>query len=131
MSPTGLSCFERVQSPSVILDGSTYKMWYTGTDTTGTGFSQIGYATSLDGITWTKYNGNPVLDVTASDWDSNRVGGEEVIKDGATYKMWYTGSNASNIGRIGYATSPDGITWTKYVSNPVLNGAPSSWEEAG
>ncbi|MBI2437348.1 MAG: hypothetical protein HYV36_00835 [Lentisphaerae bacterium] len=36
-----------------------------------------------------------------------------MIKDGATYKMWYTGSDGTNA-RIYYATSSDGLTWTKY-----------------
>ncbi len=39
--------------------------------------------------------------------------------------MWYTGAmdnpNFSNwTFRIGYAESNDGINWTKYVKNPVL-----------
>jgi predicted GH43/DUF377 family glycosyl hydrolase len=129
---TGVSGWESggVQSPSVILDGFIYKMWYSGTDANG--FTRIGYATSTDSVTWSKYAGNPVLDVTASAWDSNIVGAPSVIKDGGTYKMWYTGANAGVIGRIGYATSPDGITWTKSLSNPVLNvGGAGSWDEIG
>jgi hypothetical protein len=42
-----------------------------------------------------------------------------VLFDGTTYKMWYAGGNASWTGQIGYATSPDGITWTKNP-NPVI-----------
>jgi hypothetical protein len=33
-----------------------------------------------------------------------------VITDGGTYKMWYVGIDLYGVGRIGYATSPDGIT---------------------
>ena len=35
-----------------------------------------------------------------------------MIKDGQTWKMWYTGDD-SNRKRVAYATSEDGITWTK------------------
>jgi hypothetical protein len=108
--------------PSVIKDGSTYKMWYAGND--GTNY-RIYYATSSDGLSWTKYdntipaasdtsstNGRIPLG-TAGKGDVSIVQSPSVIKDGSTYKMWYTGSDGTN-SRIFYATSPDGLTWTKY-----------------
>lgn len=114
-------------APTVIKDGSTYKMWYSGLNLS----YRIGYATSPDGTTWSKYAGNPVIDIgTSGEWDDVSVISQSVIKDGATYKMWYGGFNASNNFRIGYATSADGITWTKYAANPVLDlGAPGEWDE--
>jgi hypothetical protein len=129
---TGVGAWESdgVAAGSVILDGSTYKMWYSGYDDDG--ITQIGYATSTNGIDWDKYAGNPVLHVgTPGNWDSFIVGGPSVIKDGATYKMWYTGSNSSLIGRIGYATSTDGINWVKYASYVLNVGAAGTWEENG
>ena len=116
-----------VFAPSVILDGSTYKMWYRGAMATGGG---IGYATSQDGLVWTKHGSTPVLSPgAAGNWDSNGVSFPTVIKDGTTYKMWYTGLDASGIGRVGYATSLDGIVWTKYAGNPVLGvGDAGSWD---
>lgn len=111
---------------TVIKDGTTYKMWYSGQDAAGV--FRIGYATSTDGITWTKYGGNPVLNVgTAGTWDAAGVASPMVIKDGVTYKMWFTGRDASDVGRIGYAASTDGITWTKSGANPVLNIG-TGWE---
>jgi len=108
--------------PTVIKDGSTYKMWYTGSD--GTNY-RIYYATSPDGLTWTKYNNVAPSnsDTTSTDGripvgtagkgDATVAYSSTVIKDGSTYKMWYTGSDGTNW-RIYYATSPDGLTWTKY-----------------
>ncbi len=106
----------------VLLDGSTYKLWYTGHDGTS---ERIYLATSPDGLSWTKYdnttpansdttstNGRIPLG-TAGKGDSLQVRPGSVIKDGSTYKMWYTGWNGSNW-RIFYATSPDSLTWTKY-----------------
>ena len=107
--------------PTVIKDGSTYKMWYSGYD----GSIRIGYATSPDGITWTKYGANPVLNVGAGgSWDDAYVIDPCVIKDGAYYKMWYTGSDGT-YQRIGYAYSTTGTSWTKSGLNPRLSAGPS------
>ena len=104
-------------NPSVILDGSTYKMWY------GSNL-KIGYATSSDGITWTKES-SPVLEQTGGQWDSNRVDNCSVIKNGSTYMMWYTNEYS-----VGLATSSDGITWTKEATNPVMDrGAGGQWDD--
>ncbi len=116
----------KVIDPVVIKDGNLYKMWYSGQDPDNV--FRVGYATSTDGIHWTKYAGNPVLDVgEAGVWDSEVVRVNAVIKDGGTYRMWYIGNGHQ---RIGYATSTDGIHWTKYADNPVFDaGPPGSWDE--
>jgi len=117
---------EHVWTPDVLKENGTYRMWYAGSD----GDTQrIGYATSPDGVTWNKYTGNPVLDVgSGGEWDEDHVYLPMVISDTNTYKMWYTGQNSDGDWRIGYATSPDGTTWTKYANNPVLTpGAPGQW----
>jgi len=102
----------------VIKDGDTYKMWYGGSN----GQWRIGYATSGDGIAWTKYGGNPVLSYAGSQWESTHVWKPYVIKDGDTYKMWYTGKGVTTYiyQSIGYATSGDGIAWTKNAGNPIV-----------
>ncbi|MFA5868063.1 MAG: DUF2341 domain-containing protein [Actinomycetota bacterium] len=107
-----------VYYPTVVKDGATYKMWYSGDDHAN---SRTGYATSTDGINWTKYAGNPVMNLGApADFDSAHLLGPCVLQEGPTdYKMWYSGSNGVNW-RIGYATSTDGITWTKNAGNPVV-----------
>lgn len=118
-----------VGNAMVIYDEGMYKMWYAGHD--GTGVLRIGYATSPDGITWTKYAGNPVLEIGSQGmWDEAGVYGPYVVKVGSEYKMWYTGTRSDNVFQIGYASSPDGITWTRYSSNPVLSvGISGSWDQ--
>ena len=45
-----------------------------------------------------------------------------MISDGVEYKMWFDGTDLTDKPRIGLATSGNGITWTKYLTNPVLTG---------
>jgi len=116
-----------VWGPAVLKEGGSYKMWYTGDD--GSNPSQIGLATSTNGTNWMKEAANPVLSPSET-WEANGVMAGSVISDSGLYKMWYTGYDSSGVARIGYATSPDGVTWTKYGSNPVLDvGAAGSWED--
>ena len=90
-----------------------YKMWFSGRHGV---FGGIGYASSLDGLTWTQYGGAtpvPVLDHgIPGSADSFSAADPSVLKDGSVWKMWYTGDD-SDKKRIAYATSSDGITWAK------------------
>lgn len=101
--------FESLQAgyPSVLWDAGVYKMWYFGC--TPGYLCEIGYATSQDGRDWTRYG--PVLGPSLPQ-DSQIAAYPEVVKVGATYRMWYGGYNGSNYRILG-ATSPDGTTWTK------------------
>lgn len=130
-----------VIGPCVIKDGSTYKMWYTGwageTQPIGGGLEnrinfRIGYATSADGSEWTKFQGSAgagsVLGLgQAGGLDSKGVGQPYVIKDGATYRMWYEGFDGTTW-RIFYTTSPDGTNWTKHgvALEPGASGSPDA-----
>lgn len=119
-----------VGNPSVLYDGAGFHMWYAGHD--GSRWLGIGYATSVDGIVWTKHDGNggPVLERgSGGEWDDDGVFSPAVLTTASGYEMWYTGYNGSHH-RIGYAESPDGITWTKWYLNPVLNlGSGGSWDD--
>ena len=118
-------------APGIFFDGFTYHMWYTGFSLFFS--TRLGYATSPDGVTWTKYVANPVMEWgTPGTWDELGGGSPSIIYDGNTYHMWYDGRDTSNIRRMGYATSPDRVTWTKYGANPVLDiGPPGEWDDAG
>ncbi len=114
--------------PVVLYDGLTYRMWYSGWDGA---HRRLGYATSSDGVTWTKHPSNPVLDLgPPGSWDEIHAYSPSVLYDGTIYHMWYTGADNTDTYRIGYATSPDGIIWTKSPANPVLGlGPPGTWED--
>lgn len=121
-----------VMQPCVVFDGATtYRMWYTGR--WGNRPGKIGLATSSNGTTWTRANGsNPVLVGTAGKFDSNGVSNPHVIFEGGVFKMWYTGSDATGVLRVGYAQSADGIAWVKQNSgNAVLTTSASGFDAAG
>lgn len=125
------------QMGSVIYDGGTFRMWYTGNNNPTTDFNRIGYATSADGVSWTKHANNPILS-QGPDGDADDLYAPIVIKDGSTWKMWYAGQKAGG-GRIAlmYATAnnPEG-PWTKYsnahIYDPGYNFFPAEvWKESG
>ncbi|MDZ7359674.1 MAG: T9SS type A sorting domain-containing protein [candidate division KSB1 bacterium] len=115
--------------PTVIKDGDTLRMWYAGSDEIlGLGSVQIGYAWSLNGISWIRYAGNPVLSAELF-WEARAVVCPAVIKDGKTLKMWY-GANGIPPRLIGYATSTNGIHWNKHPE-PVLELGPrGDWDDS-
>lgn len=123
-----------LDTPQVLWDGTTYRMWYFGdNDNLSTGGS-FGLATSTDGINWTKNASNPVLTPgTGSAWDNLFIESPAVIYDNGTYYMAFTGIDiASYNNRIGVATSTNGINWTKYSGNPVVSqGNSPSFDDFG
>jgi hypothetical protein len=108
---------------TVLKHEGVYKMWYEGDNS-------FGYATSDDGITWVKSPANPVMQPgPPGSWDENNIDHASVVIVGTTYHMFYSAEDASNDNRIGHATSPDGIAWTKDPTNPVIDiGVPGSWD---
>lgn len=112
--------------PCVVQEGGAYRMWYTGWngDTVDLGGGlvdkvnyRIGCATSPDGDNWTRYPG--AADAGAvfglgqpGELDSKGVAHPHVIKENGTYRMWYEGYDGT-AWRIFYATSADGIEWTR------------------
>lgn len=87
-----------------------YKMWFSNSS------MDIAYMESTDGVSWTNYQ---VVIPKGSEGthDINSVSPGTVLKDGSTYKMWYTGVQNGTPGRwtcILYCTSSDGINWTNF-----------------
>jgi len=78
-------------------------------------------AYSVDGIHWQRYTRSPVLKGSLTGgWDATCVGYPTIMKlEDGSYIMWYSGGSACNEG-IGFATSSDGINWTKDEDNPMF-----------
>jgi predicted GH43/DUF377 family glycosyl hydrolase len=110
----------------LVVDG-TYHLFYQGHEHGSPllRFYDIGHATSTDGTNWVKDPANPVLTRgDAGEWDEDGVVGAAVIHDGTGFRMWYGGSIGEG-DAVGYATSPDGTTWTKHEANPVMGPGPA------
>ena len=106
----------------VIKEDGIFKMWFGGgvdpLIPPVTSKWSIGYATSSDCIHWNLLP-DPVImhGDSSTDFDQKAAGHAYVIRTNEGYDMWYHGLS----GKIGYASSSDGISWTKYDKNPVLS----------
>jgi uncharacterized repeat protein (TIGR01451 family) len=105
----------------------TFRLYYDGT--TG-GDEAIGLGFSADGVTWTGYDpdndgdADEVMNGTyvAGDWDYNYASRATVWREGpGDYRMWYSAGPGEMRQGIGYATSPDGLTWTRDANNPIFH----------
>lgn len=96
-------------SPVAIIGGTWYAL-YTG-NTAGTSLYKQGLATSSDGVTWTKYSGNPVL--------SDAVGSQAIVKVGSTWYAWFL----SNQPGQGNSTAPfqDPFDTVRFQSPDLIN----------
>lgn len=125
-----------ISSPSVLLEDGTYKMWFTAPDLIVNGQStdgkgNIGYATSTDGVRWSVHPEPVLIAGDQNNWDAASIAEPSVVKVGDTYHMFYSALNTWAVEhfQVGYATSADGIEWTKSVRNPVLViGDDSQWD---
>src|SRR4030042_998289 len=99
-----------------------YVMYYTATPGAGE-FIGLGYSDNR--THWKRYGNNPVLSPChpsdpSAGWDYQSVGCPTVMNIAGTWHMWYGGGPFTNHG-IGYATSTNGIDWTKHTDNPIFH----------
>ena len=82
-------------------------------------------------VNFTAYEKNPVFIGTGiNTWDQMIRERGYILKEDGIYHLWYTGYNKlsgkATESHLGYATSKDGITWTKYINNPIYD---AGWVE--
>jgi hypothetical protein len=112
-------------SPTVIYDGTTYGMWYTGGYEPGVSFvSQIGYATSKDGLSWTRDPNNPILSPGPSGaWDGGLVENQCAVSYNGGFLLYYDGAALTQKGNhIGLAQSPANFVLPESTSPVVMIG---------
>ena len=92
-------------------------------------------AISSDGKKFIPIGGHPLISRgPPGSWDNHHLADIEILRHEETWYMYYAGAtyegNTKKVA-IGLATSKDGITWSKYKENPVLEPSNKFWWEAG
>ncbi|MBK6281481.1 MAG: glycosylase [Draconibacterium sp.] len=102
----------------ILYEDSLYKMWYSGYKGGDNDPKSIGYATSTDGINWTKYPQNPLF---SEKWSEDMF----VLKMNGIYYMYAEGENYKDaLGTNDIAhllTSSDGIYWQEKGNLIILD----------
>lgn len=127
--------------PSVIKDGSTYRMVVSGAGGGSPDGNSLILATSPDGTVWaTLNNGQDGLVVPSAlgVWDES-LETPELIKAGGEYLLVYAGydpaardaSGGLAWGDLGLAVSTDGAHFVRSSTSPVLTRTPNSFDQDG
>ena len=119
-----------VMCPHVIYDETAklYRMWYSGGEQYEP--NAIGYATSNDGLKWSRHENNPIFKPNSKNaWEKDRVTACQVIRQGDWHIMFYIGFRDMNYAQIGVARSKDGITgWERHRANPIIRPGKDQWD---
>ena len=118
---------DSVNRASVFFKDGTYHMWYCGQ---ARNYTKIGYATSTDGIHFSRVRKMPVMipEFPHEGWSvmnpyvrwDNQLG---------KWRMWYASGETFEPNVLNYAESTDGIHWEKSPLNPIfVKGDKDSWE---
>jgi len=115
-------------SPMIVEHDGTWYMYYTGR-AEETGNLTLGLATGTDPVHLTDVATNPVFSWNddESSWAGQAAAHPAVIYNPAGWwELWYS----TGYHKIGYAYSPDGLSWSRYCKNPVFEGDPENldWE---
>lgn len=117
-----------VMNPCVLWDDTAalFKMWYSA----GEKFEPdvLCFATSNDGINWTKHKRNPIFTHGVDKYDQYKVGGCDIIKINGKYVQFYIGYENIDTARICMAESSDGIHWKRNEQNPILAATKRAWD---
>jgi hypothetical protein len=123
-------------TPTIIREGSLWRMWYIS----GTKWVEVAdryepvyvikYASSHDGTDWDR----PNLQCIPQGHDFEAFSHPTVLKHKDRYLMWYCFRHSldyrdgSGSYRIGYAESPDGLTWRRMDQVNGLDVVPDGWD---
>src|SRR5688572_4100379 len=115
----------------ILVEAGAYHLWYTGYDGAREGQKKLGYATSQDGLHWTRHPENPIY---SDGWTEDMM----VVKQGDTYYMFAEGLHD----RAHLLTSQDRLHWERVgeldirlaSGEPIPagpRGTPTAWLEDG
>jgi hypothetical protein len=118
-------------APCVRREGATWKMWYIGGDSWVEGRGKqlprygLRYLESNDPRRW-EGPGRLVMDVRGG--DEHGFGRPFVVEEGGRYRMWYSVRTISAGYRLGYAESPDGLTWERMDEAVGIAPSATGWD---
>lgn len=118
-----------VSTPYVNWFRGRWHMWYLS----GTGWPDpakppnynVRHATSIDGIRW-ETEPAPCIDVAHP--GEVAVARPAVIRDMDCWRMWYCHRGEGYAYRIGYAESPDGLSWTRKDDSVGIGPGTNGWD---
>ncbi len=73
---------------------------------------------------WEPSPQNPVFTAAGlGHWDEKIRERGWILKEDDTWSLWYTGYDGTKTGqrKLGYATSPDGLIWTRFAQHPIVD----------
>ncbi|MBI3987319.1 MAG: hypothetical protein HY343_10380, partial [Lentisphaerae bacterium] len=120
-------CRVTLYSPSVLLLGGVFRMWFIGNASRSRATDhELGYAESVDGLHWIPHAGNPIATPRDIPWGKNWQT-PCVRYDAAAhrFRMWFVSTTACRFTEtadsqpycldltqaLGYAESEDGLAW--------------------
>jgi hypothetical protein len=83
----------------------------------------IKYAESKTGVDWER-TGHVCIDFNRP--EEYAIARPVVLNDGGVYRMWYSHRGSSY--RIGYAESPDGLTWERRDDEVGIDVSDTGWD---
>lgn len=116
-------------NPCVLLTSGRWRMWYLSCVSWEAGSDgpqhryHIKYAESADGVEWRR-DGLVCIDFTGP--DEIALARPCVLEDQDRYRMWYSRRGTSY--RVGYAESPDGLSWRRLDEEAGIDVSASGWD---
>jgi predicted GH43/DUF377 family glycosyl hydrolase len=115
-------------TPAVWIEDGKWHLFYERNDL------GIWLATSVDKITWTNIQDEPVIKMGPEKYDEGAVAANQIVKFRDRYFIYYHGStnpnwadpNENALWTSNVAMSTDLIHWKKYPGNPLVEGDTSS-----
>lgn len=116
--------------PCLVEHQGTYYIFYNAKTEEKRWHEQTGVAMSRDLKTWTRYEGNPLIRNGGAGAPDERFASDPcVLRDGATWALFYFGLDTKGKARDLLATGPDPLHFNKSDGILIDTGAPGSVDE--
>ncbi len=118
-------------APYVIVEKNLLRMWYVSClhwITTGDKLHYVNvirHASSTDGLNWSV--DEPVC-LEPNLPDEYSIGRPCVVKNDDGYEMWFSARSHSDLYKIGYASSSDGLHWTRADEQTGIGKSSEGWD---